>query len=101
VWHRGIHGAHGWQVETMAHQPYPRWQHQPKQLQQGIPLAAKRVLTKQLGELEAAGFIYKRVYAEIPMRVEYFLTEIGESVYPIIQAMDQWGKSHRDLLEKK
>lgn len=53
------------------------------------------------GELEAAGFVYKRVYAEIPMRVEYFLTEIGESVYPIIQAMDQWGKSHRDLLEKK
>ena len=74
-------------------------EHQPKQLQQGIPLAAKRVLTKQLGELEAAGLVYKKVYAEIPMRVEYFLTAVGESVYPIIQEMDKWGKAHQQLLD--
>lgn len=52
------------------------------------------MLTRQLGELEAAGLVYRKVYAEIPMRVEYFLTEVGESVYPVIQAMDKWSKAH-------
>jgi DNA-binding HxlR family transcriptional regulator len=57
------------------------------------------VLTRQLGELEAAGLVYRKVYAEIPMRVEYFLTEVGESVYPVIQAMDKWSKAHQSLLD--
>ena len=74
-------------------------EHEPKQLRQGIPLAAKRVLTKQLGELVESGFVYKKVYAEIPVRVEYYLTETGESVWPIIQEMDKWGKDHRQLLD--
>lgn len=74
-------------------------EHRPKELEQGIPTAARRVLNKQLKELEEAGIVRREVFAEIPMRVEYYLTEVGESLYPIIAQMEQWGDAHRYILQ--
>jgi DNA-binding HxlR family transcriptional regulator len=52
----------------------------------------QRLLTKQLRELEEAGLVIRTVYAEMPPRVEYRLSEEGESLRPIVAMLSQWGK---------
>ncbi|TPG40848.1 winged helix-turn-helix transcriptional regulator [Flavobacterium pectinovorum] len=63
----------------------------PKDLVNAITDISKRVLQSQLKELEFHGLLGKTVYNEIPLRVEYFLTETGESLLPLISAIDKWG----------
>jgi DNA-binding HxlR family transcriptional regulator len=53
-----------------------------------------RVLTRQLRELETDGIVRREVFAEVPPRVEYSVTEYGESLRPVTEAMCQWGKRH-------
>jgi DNA-binding HxlR family transcriptional regulator len=55
---------------------------------------SKQMLTTQLRELENDGIIERRIYAEIPPRVEYFLTDKGKSLLPIIDMMKHWGDEH-------
>ena len=55
---------------------------------------SKQMLTTQLRELESDGIIERRIYAEIPPRVEYFLTPKGQSLLPIITLMKEWGQSY-------
>ena len=55
---------------------------------------SKQMLTTQLRELESDGIIERKIYAEIPPRVEYFLTPKGQSLLPIIVLMKEWGQSH-------
>lgn len=59
-----------------------------------LPKITPRVLTRQLRELEADGFVHRTVYAEVPPRVEYRLTERGESLVPILLALMDWGRRH-------
>ncbi|MDO5843811.1 MAG: winged helix-turn-helix transcriptional regulator [Methanocorpusculum sp.] len=56
-----------------------------------VPGITQTVLTKQLRELEADGFISRYVYQEVPPKVEYSLTEKGESFIPILEKMADWG----------
>ena len=63
-------------------------------LQRGIQGISKQMLTKQLRELEADGFLTRKIYAEIPPRVEYFITDLGFSLFPIIEHMRDWGIKH-------
>lgn len=70
----------------------------PGQLQKEIPAATRRVLNVQLNQLETHGFISKKIYAELPPKVEYTLTELGESVLPIITALGNWGDDHQEHL---
>lgn len=51
-------------------------------------------LTKQLRELENDGFIHREIYKEIPPKVEYTLTELGESFIPVLQTMMVWSEQH-------
>ncbi len=67
------------------------------ELQRVIPIASKRVLTQQLNELEKMGVVYKIIHPVVPLKVEYFLTELGESLLPIISLMSKWGTQHREL----
>lgn len=61
------------------------------QLQRSCVGISKQMLTKQLRELEKDGIISRRIYAEVPPRVEYSITAKGESLFPILKSMEQWG----------
>ncbi|MBL3657218.1 winged helix-turn-helix transcriptional regulator [Fulvivirga sediminis] len=63
----------------------------PSQLQKSIPNASRRVLNQQLKELQEHGMITRKVYHELPPKVEYYLTDLGKSLLPIISVMDEWG----------
>ncbi|MCC9064692.1 winged helix-turn-helix transcriptional regulator [Flavobacterium piscisymbiosum] len=63
----------------------------PKDLINAVNGITKRVLQNQLKELEFHGLLGKTIYNEIPLKVEYFLTESGESLMPLIVAIDKWG----------
>jgi len=65
------------------------------EIRRRIPNVTQRVLTKQLRELERDGLVSRQVYAEVPPKVEYRLTELGESLRPIILALRQWGIDYR------
>jgi len=70
----------------------------PRDLVNAINGITKRVLQKQLSELELHGLLSKTIYPEVPLRVEYFLTPSGESLLPLISAVDQWGLSFASQL---
>lgn len=61
------------------------------QLQRMMPGCSKRMMTTQLRELEADGIINRKVYAEVPPKVEYTLTEKGESLRPLFRLLSKWG----------
>lgn len=67
------------------------------QLQRLLPIATPRMLTRQLRELEEDGVISRRLYPVVPPRTEYSLTELGESLVPIIEALSAWGKDYYHL----
>ncbi len=66
------------------------------ELKRQMPNVTHRTLTLQLRELEADGIVKRTVYAEVPPRVEYELTELGMSMTPIIKAIYDWGVSYRN-----
>jgi DNA-binding HxlR family transcriptional regulator len=55
-------------------------------------------MTLQLRELEAVGIVHREVYAIVPPKVEYSLTELGRSLEPLIRVMQEWGSKHMDQL---
>ena len=70
----------------------------PSELHRALPEAAPRVLDMQLRELADDGLVQKTIYPELPPRSEYTITELGRSLLPIIDALIEWGESHRELL---
>ena len=62
-------------------------------LRQLVPEATPKMLTQQLRELEQDGLINRKVYPVVPPKVEYSLTPLGESLFPILQAMYNWGSN--------
>jgi DNA-binding HxlR family transcriptional regulator len=68
------------------------------ELRRRMPGITQRMLTKQLRALEDDRLIVRKVYAEVPPRVEYCLSEIGESLRPVIDTLKAWGESHQQRL---
>ena len=64
------------------------------ELQRLTPKLSPRILTAQLRELEEDGVIVRKVYPVVPPKVEYSLSKVGESLKPLIQAMQDWGDEH-------
>lgn len=64
------------------------------QLQRRLSPVSTRTLTRQLRDLEADGIIHREVFAEVPPRVEYSLTELGRTLGPIVTQLDQWGAGY-------
>lgn len=65
------------------------------ELKKSIGHVTQKVLTAQLREMEASGLLTRKVYAEVPPRVEYTLTETGESLKPVLGAMFDWGMDYK------
>ena len=64
-----------------------------------IPAISKKVLTDNLRALEDDGLIERKVFAEVPPRVEYSLTPLGTSLKPILDAMSDWGTEYKCSLQ--
>ena len=65
------------------------------ELKKSIGTVTQKVLTAQLREMEASGLLTRTVYAEVPPRVEYALTELGYSLKPVLDAMQAWGTDYQ------
>lgn len=65
------------------------------ELKKSIGSVSQKVLTAQLRDMEEKGLVNRKVYAEVPPRVEYTLTETGYSLKPILDAMWKWGESYK------
>lgn len=70
------------------------------ELKKAIGSVSQKVLTAQLRDMEAKGLLTRTVYAEVPPRVEYSLTDLGRSLKPILDAMLAWGQAYKTLQEE-
>lgn len=68
------------------------------ELQKSLEGISQKVLTDSLRSMEADGIVTRKVYAEVPPRVEYSLSELGESLRPVIKAMEAWGTEYKSGL---
>ena len=65
------------------------------ELKKSIGSVSQKVLTAQLRDMEKSGLVNRQVYAEVPPRVEYSLTELGQSLKPILDSMQDWGEGYK------
>lgn len=65
------------------------------ELRRAVPDVTQKMLTDRLRELEADGVVRRKVYAQVPPRVEYSLTAYGRTLAPVLEAMAAWGTAHR------
>ena len=65
------------------------------QLMKSIGNVSQKVLTSQLRDMEKNGLVIRKVYAEVPPKVEYSLTDLGRSLKPILDAMSSWGEDYK------
>ena len=66
------------------------------ELKKSVGNVSQKVLTSQLRDMEANGLVTRQVYAEVPPRVEYSLTDLGRSLKPILDAMWTWGEEYKE-----
>lgn len=71
----------------------------PGELQRKIPGASRRVLNIQLNQLEEHEIVAKTVYPQMPPKVEYYLTDLGKSLSPLLSALGQWGDNNKEKLQ--
>ena len=71
------------------------------ELKKSIGHVSQKVLTSQLRQMEQSGLVNRKVYAEVPPRVEYSLTELGFSLHPIMDAMWDWGEAYKKKLAQE
>lgn len=71
------------------------------ELKKNLDGISQKVLTDSLRSMEADGIVSRTVFAEVPPRVEYSLSELGESMRPVIKAMEVFGMRYKELAEKQ
>ena len=70
------------------------------ELKKSVTGISQKVLTANLRSMEQGGLLHRKVFAEVPPRVEYSLTELGFSLKPILDAMVAWGENYRQTCQK-
>lgn len=68
------------------------------ELKKSLSGVSQKVLTAQLRDMESSGLLERTVYPEVPPRVEYTLTKLGESLKPILDSMKDWGESYKSKI---
>lgn len=81
-----------WKMTVVKHL-YERT-HRFGELRQAVGPVTPRVLTRQLRELEADGVVERKVYPEVPPRVEYSLTPLGRTLGSLVEQLDEWGQAY-------
>ena len=71
------------------------------ELKKNLEGISQKVLTDSLHSMEADGIVTRTVYPEVPPRVEYTLSELGESMRPVMDAMEKWGINYKNQLQTK
>ncbi|MGP1440417.1 MAG: winged helix-turn-helix transcriptional regulator [Treponema sp.] len=71
------------------------------ELKKSVHGISQKVLTAHLREMESDGLVNRKIYAQIPPRVEYSLTETGWSLKPVLDKMAEWGKDYRAKIDKE
>ena len=71
------------------------------ELKKNLEGISQKVLTDSLRSMEADGIVARTVYPEVPPRVEYTLSELGESMRPVMDAMEKWGINYKNQLQTK
>ena len=66
------------------------------ELKRSLTGISQKVLTKHLRAMEERGLVHRKVYAEVPPRVEYSLTELGRSLEPVHNALWRWGQAYKE-----
>jgi DNA-binding HxlR family transcriptional regulator len=84
IWHLGKDGTHRF-----------------NELKKQLPQVTQKMLTQQLRELEADNLINRKVYPQVPPKVEYSLTDLGQSLMPILSMMCSWGDDYYKQSHKK
>jgi len=69
------------------------------ELRKALPTISQKVLTQNLRSMEVDGLVVRTVFAEVPPRVEYSITNLGNSLRPIIDAMMKWGEDYKNNLQ--
>ena len=72
----------------------------PSELTRKIPDATRRVINMQLSQLEEHELVCKKVYHQLPPKVEYSLTKKGQSLLPVITTLGYWGEDNREFLQR-
>ena len=70
------------------------------ELKTSIGKVSQKVLTAQLRAMEESGLVHRQVYAEVPPRVEYSLTDLGRSLKPILDSMWAWGEEYKNCMRQ-
>ena len=70
-------------------------------MRRSIGKVSQKVLTENLRALEDYGIVHREVYAEVPPRVEYSLTDLGKTLRPVIDAMWAWGEGYKEQLRQQ
>lgn len=68
------------------------------ELKSGIPGISQKVLTDNLRALEADGLVVRTVFPEVPPRVEYSLSELGNTLRPLFKSMEEWGNTYKEFI---
>ena len=71
------------------------------ELKKSLGGVSQKVLTAQLRDMEASGLLTRKVYAEVPPKVEYSLTGLGESLRPVIDVLRTWGEGYKRDRQKE
>ncbi len=71
------------------------------ELKKSVTGISQKVLTSNLRQMEESGLVSRKVYAEVPPKVEYSLTEVGVSLRPVLNAMAAWGLEYKSKLSSK
>jgi DNA-binding HxlR family transcriptional regulator len=91
--------AHKWTVTIIHHLFQARGPVRFRQLQRLVDPITQKELTKRLRQLERSGLVNRAIFAEVPPRVEYRLTELGATLIPALEPLHEWADRHADTID--